>query len=328
MKRKYLSIVITSRNDNHGGNALARMNFFIQMLFTQSKLLDLDIEIIVVEWNPPTETLKLIEAIKWPKIISNVHVKIIEVPQKIHRSYKHSGKLPLFQMIAKNVGIRRASGDFILVTNIDILFSMHLMEFFSSRCLREGVFYRIDRYDVPNDVLKTDSMKEAMDYCRNNIIRINRFGVTHETGQSYKSSQKISDNFIKKGFTLHTNASGDFILMSQKDWLKTKGFAEFEMYSFRIDSLFCYTAFYSGIKELVLEDPMRIYHIEHEQGSGWTPGNGVKKLNERLTEAGIPQISCEQKEMWQKEMIRSKKPIFFNGSDWGLMNEVLPETTL
>ena len=48
-------------------------------------------------------------------------------PSVLHRRLKYADRLPLFQMIAKNVGIRRAKGQFVLATNIDILFSDELI---------------------------------------------------------------------------------------------------------------------------------------------------------------------------------------------------------
>ena len=58
----------------------------------------------------------------------------------------HFGRvLPLFQMIAKNVGIRRARGEFVLATNIDVLFSDELMVRIAQRDLRADRLYRCDR---------------------------------------------------------------------------------------------------------------------------------------------------------------------------------------
>ena len=54
-------------------------------------------------------------------------VRIITVPSHLHQQLRYSEHLPLFQMIAKNVGIQRARGEFVLVTNIDVLFSRQLM---------------------------------------------------------------------------------------------------------------------------------------------------------------------------------------------------------
>ena len=41
-------------------------------------------------------------------------------------------------MIAKNVGIRRASGEFILATNIDVIINQKLYEFISNKKLKKN----------------------------------------------------------------------------------------------------------------------------------------------------------------------------------------------
>ena len=58
-----------------------------------------------------------------PELNENQIVRIITVSNNDHKKFKNSEKLKIFQMIAKNVGIKRSNGKFILVTNIDIIFS-------------------------------------------------------------------------------------------------------------------------------------------------------------------------------------------------------------
>lgn len=142
----YLSIVVTARNDDHGGNQLARMQLFLDNLGRQFQKYQLDAELVLVEWNPPPDKTKLREALRWPE---GLVTRIIEVPPEIHSRFEHSDKLKLFQMIAKNVAIRRAKGKFILATNIDIIFDDELIEYIAREQLKPGSFYRTDRYDVP-----------------------------------------------------------------------------------------------------------------------------------------------------------------------------------
>src|SRR5207245_3627775 len=86
---------------------------------------------------------------------------------------------------------------------------------------------------------------------------------------------------------LHTNACGDFTLMAREHWMDLRGYPEFDTYSFNIDSVLCYAAHHAGVLEEVLEDPLRVYHIEHGTGSGWTP-EGQTRLFDRLRAKGIP----------------------------------------
>src|SRR5437762_1606792 len=162
----YLSIVVTARNDNHGGRLLPRIQTFINALMQQCKKHHLPAELIIVEWNPPADRPPLAGALTWPDDPAYCDVRIIEVPLKLHRRYRHWQNLPLYQMIAKNVGIRRARGEFILATNIDILFSEELIAFIAERCLERGKTYRIDRHDVKSDVPVEASIEDRLAYCR------------------------------------------------------------------------------------------------------------------------------------------------------------------
>src|SRR5579864_7929447 len=103
-----LSVVATARNDNHGGRFLYRMQHFVDGFIEQCKRHQLNAELIIVEWNPPEDTEPLSQVIKFPDDKGPCEVRFICVPKEAHMKLSHSDKLPLFQMIGKNVGIRRA----------------------------------------------------------------------------------------------------------------------------------------------------------------------------------------------------------------------------
>lgn len=168
----YVSVVVTARNDDHGGNLLGRMQIFVTAWINQAQRHHLDSELIIVEWNPPAGRDRLATALHWPVDTSPCHVRIIEVPPEMHARYQHAAALPLYQMMAKNVGIRRARGEFILATNIDIVFSDELMQFLAARRLEQGRMYRIDRHDVMSDVPLDGSLDEQLNYCASHLIRL------------------------------------------------------------------------------------------------------------------------------------------------------------
>src|SRR5262249_55046030 len=134
---------------------------------------ELSAELIVVEWNPPAERPRLREVLRWPSEPSPCVVRFIEVPVDLHRSLRHADALPLFQMIAKNVGIRRARGHFVLSTNIDILLSHELVDYIAAGRLQPHVIYRVDRHDVDKAVPIDASLDETMTYCRTHQLRLN-----------------------------------------------------------------------------------------------------------------------------------------------------------
>jgi hypothetical protein len=100
-----------------------------------------------VEWNPPQDAAYLKDAIRWPQNHETMEIRIIEVPKRIHRKLPGFNKRQMFEYIAKNVGVRRAKGRFVLVTNPDDLFSEELIAYLASNRLSEECFYRVDRYD-------------------------------------------------------------------------------------------------------------------------------------------------------------------------------------
>ena len=241
-----LSVVVTSRNDDHGGNALYRTQLFISGLIEQVNRYNIEAELLIVEWNPSPDRPKLAQVLTWPCTTGPCAVRFIEVPVTIHRRYEYSDRLPLYQMIGKNVSIRRARGRFILATNIDILFSDEMARFFASGQMKNGDLYRVDRYDVPADIPQGLAIDEQLAYCHERIIRINgkdgtqMMGNGDSSGGQLKNRLRTSLRQIKRFISgeeppLHTNACGDFTLMAREHWFQLRGYPEFEMYSFRLD---------------------------------------------------------------------------------------------
>jgi hypothetical protein len=126
---------------------------------------------------------------------------------------------------------------------------------------------------------------------------------------------------------LHTNACGDFTLLARQHWFDLRGYPEFDLFSMNLDSVFCATAHHGGAPEEMLEEPMRIYHIEHGSGSGWTP-EGQAKLFERIAAKGLSFVDNEEVLMWTAQMCRLNAPMIFNHEDWGLEGFDLKETVL
>ena len=62
----YLSVVVASRNDTHGGDPLARLQALVNSFGAQCHRFGLDAELIVVEWNPPPDRPRLRDAVRVP----------------------------------------------------------------------------------------------------------------------------------------------------------------------------------------------------------------------------------------------------------------------
>jgi hypothetical protein len=99
------------------------------------------------------------------------------------------------------------------------------------------------------------------------------------------------------------------------------------MYSFHLDSVLCYAAHHAGAREEVLKEPMRIYHIEHGVGSGWSP-EGQARLFQRLRAKGIACLEYQELVAWAAQMRKLNSPLIFNRENWGLAGCDLPEAQL
>ena len=338
MASPFISVVVTSRNDNHGDRLLSRMQTFLNCFLDQCRRHELPAELVIVEWNPPNGQPSLREALNWTCVNAWCPVRFIHVPEEVHRRFRYSEELPLFQMIAKNVGIRRAGAPFVLATNIDILFSEELVAYLASRPLRDRVVYRVDRYDVPSNLPPGAPVQQLLDFCRENAIRVytRRGTMDAKSGQYDEGSvtwkTHIHDACLwlsgKAGEKrLHTNASGDFTLLSKEHWFRIRGYPELEMLAMHVDGLGCQIAFFAGAREHVLVRPMQIYHIEHSADPGWTPeGDGALTAGRKSVR--IPQMDYEQYRNLAIRMRMERRPIISNTESWGLSDERLPETAI
>jgi hypothetical protein len=174
----YLSVVVTTRNDDHGGDPLKRLQAFVNTFDAQCRRTTLAAEVVVVEWNPPSDRPRLYDLIRMPPHCAFA-LRFIEVPPALHGRLPHADVLPLFQMIGKNVGIRRARGRFILSTNIDIIFSNELVEFLASGQLDAACHYRVNRHDIESDFPIDASLGEQMAYCETHQLRLHTRSGTH-----------------------------------------------------------------------------------------------------------------------------------------------------
>ncbi len=404
-----LSIVATSRNDDHGGSLTRRTQHFIDGLIAQCKRHQLRAELILVEWNPPPERAPLIQELSWPADPGPCDIRIVTVPTAVHRTFEHADSIRLFQMLAKNAGIRRARGKFILATNIDILFSDDAMRYLRDR-LQPGYLYLADRADVPAEVPTPDDYSGVLQFCAERAFRVNVGALTVErkaerwryrdllkmsvgartgyvldlfdkfcelparavtnprwafrrllghgltaseteprgSGTVRRSSSRISRaklalvlaggawdiacrvaSGMAKGLLQmrvpFTNACGDFTAMSREDWLRVRGYAEWHIFSWHLDTLLVYQALGRGVRARRLPPKARVYHIDHS--GGFAPQRAAE-LFERLKERGIPFITDEDLRRLHADISakkRSGEDLQFNEPGWGLANQTLPE---
>lgn len=294
-----ITFVVASRNDGHGGDLIGRMNTFVDSLACQAARHKLPVELIVVEWNSPNWARPLSEMLEATPG-DFFQAKVITVPGKYHDRLKYSEVLEFYQMIAKNVGIRRASYPWIACTNCDVIFDDKAFDQISVVLHNplEKKLYRIIRHDLNVTTVPRGTMDEQLTFCANHA------------GQRHDATCFAPVN-------LHTHACGDFTMLHTNAWNEMLGYPEFQLWSIHIDSAFLLQAVVSfGYKEQVLEGS--VYHLAH--GRSWVAAPGLAKT--------YPSISMDNLVQIYKISSLPGVKLLFNKMSWGFQGEPLPEVSL
>lgn len=337
MSTPYISIVVASRNDNHGGDMLKRMRIFVKGLIHQCDKYKLPCELIFVEWNPP-ENDKFLKDILPQSSTEFLRIRYIIVPYKIHSQLANSERLPLFQMIAKNVGIRRANAKFVLCTNVDLLFSDQLFERLAKQNLEEGRVYRANRCDVPNTLNENEKVPEQLRFCESNILK--RLGkssrypnFTYTSGFLFrylifqpllvvlsKVKALYAKSPVDKFNSLDFDACGDFTLMSKADWIGIQGYPELEIYSIHIDSMAMISTAALNVEQVIFKWDECCYHLEH--AGGWDFKSPVDRIHFYTKFPMLEWWAVREAGLY---LIKNKENWNINKPDWGLSNMELQE---
>ena len=233
----YLSIVVTGRNDDFGGDFNGR--FFRALRFNHAVLSQagVDHEFVFVEWRPVERApylATLLEA-EFPELGPS-SLRCYVVDPAYHDARNLNPRLQFHEFLAKNVGIRRARGRYVLATNTDIYLGRGVIGRFESASLEEGILYRATRFDL----------KESGDY--NNVD-----WELLEDDRNYDAVNTICPPYF-------TNASGDFQLLDRGTYHRLGGFNEvYRVAKIHIDSNFCMKAHACGVRLVDLGSP--VYHV-------------------------------------------------------------------
>ena len=226
-KDPYLSIIITGRHDKEFGGFLSLLQRFIDVIGRSLDIVSLaDIELIIVEYSPLNDFKPLIKLLSIPISLKG-KIKIITVPQSIHleRTKLFNSTRTFFHYFAKNIGIRRASGKFILVTNPDELIPTHFFEYVAAQQFKEGILYRANRFDVKNTYASRLSLNSIIDLVDQPFLYSENLDIA---AHCY---EEISGSFLMqtpRDFSSDIICSSqDFLLTSKNMWFSIGGFTEF-----------------------------------------------------------------------------------------------------
>jgi len=255
MSQPYLSVVITGRNDDYGVDFVGRLNTFIRHLDYQVRDKPGFAELVLVEWNPLPDRAPLKDVI--PATV--MPVRIVTVPADVHDAIGAAN--PVLEFFGKNVGIRHSTGEFVLVTNPDILFSTSLMNMLKFRNLRRDCLYRVDRYDFHSEGIQELEPAAMVDFA------LSRTFVAHTAYRSVSVAANSSWATLPTtdGDPPHTNACGDFILAARDAFFQAGGLHEMPNQKWHVDSYSLYRLLDTGLIPMVWKSPACIFHQHHER---------------------------------------------------------------
>ncbi|MBI1286582.1 MAG: hypothetical protein GC178_03295 [Flavobacteriales bacterium] len=334
-----LSIVAVGRNDDYGGDFRLRLQTFVRWTFHHLTEARIRSELIFVNYNP-VDGSPIEDFIEWPRSNQWVDVRIVTVPGLIHKETVAESKVkdvPVLEYVAKNVGIRRARGRFIMAMNPDIVMSEAL--FPKLKKLKKGTYYRANRSDhtFEGELTTTSTVYEQL----RNHVRTVWFKGSHEDFENFSMSMYLKQ-WARKWFEnkwrgntvyfeavlnyfsipvyyhnieyrLHCNASGDLMLMHRDHWAQLKGYKENSLISLHVDSLMVIQAAFSGLREKVFVPP--IYHKHH-----------VRRFDAIGKDDSDQRFVYQQFKNDVEAMVRSGRPVIYNTDSWGLAAHDLPET--
>jgi hypothetical protein len=145
----YVSFVMASRVDDLRGDSVGRVQNSVQFLQRLCYQHNVRGEIIIVEWNPFEGQQKLSDALR-PAVNSSspVPIRIITVSRELHATVEAGTGQTFFEFLAKNVGARRARGDFILITNGDVILNDDVLRALSLEMLDADAYFRVPRVEL------------------------------------------------------------------------------------------------------------------------------------------------------------------------------------
>ncbi len=268
----YISFVLVGRNDGYGDNFLERLNMFILNVDELSARYRLPCEIVLVEWNPPEDRPTFDSVVREPRHREFLRLTIHRVSGAIHEQIAGDYRFPLLEFYGKNAGAYRAAGEFVLITNPDIIISDRLFSLWAKRSLYPNCFYRAVRKDVV--ALAADAepgVDELQTHCAANVIRIQSIYGAVDLGAATWGERLRRFGAVRlrrlfkavlPNYRLFTNAAGDFLLTHRDNFRAMAGYPE-QLRNAYLDGVACYLLNNHGLPERVFADGACVYHQDH-----------------------------------------------------------------
>lgn len=192
--RPQIASVMVGRNDDYMSDFADRLHATIE--WNDRHLIS---EVVFVEWNPPAGR----ELLSYRLAESFKSLRAYVVPAETHARVCRNANVNLLEYHAKNVGVRRASAPWVLVTNADAALGLDAVNTILDARLDPEVAWTAERVDIP----------------------------WREGGQRHISL--VESLRYRRVIPYHQLGTGEFILAARDLWHRTRGYDE-RMVSHRI----------------------------------------------------------------------------------------------
>jgi len=245
-----LSMVLVSRNDGYGGNLIERASYAL------NSMLHVADEVVYVDWNSPGGDLGTAVA---PNLAPRVRSKlrIIQITPEFIAAHVPGPTQTCVEVLGRNIALRRARGDWIVSTNIDIVPPPVPLE-----ALDKEVFYTFERTNLdPQRIAHIpfadyDALRAHLD-----AIRPTLRGV----------GPSLNRYWFRRDIWSHWNCCGDFQLAHRQVWQAIRGFEESLIGRNWMDTNVQKKAVLCGHRVEPRNDRL-VIHINHGGGAG---GSGI-----------------------------------------------------
>ena len=258
-----ITAVIVSRNDNYGGHLNERATYALNSAINTYD------EVIYVDWNSSTHSL-LWDIKDNLQLKGNLKHFVIPPTAASQLTGYDPDAQKCCETLGRNIGIRRAEGDYIISTNIDVIHPKREEVEEIINKYKDQTFITLSRREVNWETIREFHGGELKfnewDQLRNNI-------------QSNSEERVVKEKIVEGDDYSLINCCGDFQLASKNIWNEIKGFEEELIYALYSDTNVQKKAVKHGFDLKAIFEPA-MFHISHGS-KGWGGGGIVDGVNKK-----------------------------------------------
>ena len=258
-----ITAVIVSRNDNYGGHLNERATYALNSAINTYD------EVIYVDWNSSTHSL-LWDIKDNLQLKGNLKHFVIPPTAASQLTGYDPDAQKCCETLGRNIGIRRAEGDYIISTNIDVIHPKREEVEEIINKYKDQTFITLSRREVNWETIREFHGGE---------LKFNEWDQLRNHIQSNSEERVVKEKIVEGDDYSLINCCGDFQLASKNIWNEIKGFEEELIYALYSDTNVQNKAVKHGFDLKAIFEPA-MFHISHGS-KGWGGGGIVDGVNKK-----------------------------------------------